>query len=217
MAAAVVETIGYLFDQARQPLFYLALFLIAVVWASSRIWRVRPLLKAYKLAEEGEKAVGQYLEKLRSEGYEIFHDVPGTGFNIDHVLIGPTGVYTVETKTWTKPPRGDAKIVFDGKVLTALGMKPERDPIKQSRGQVSWIATLLRESTGRRFAVRGVVLFPGWFVEQGDGALRETWVLNPKALPAFLGNAKGSLSPEDVKLAAYHLSRYVRGSSWETS
>jgi hypothetical protein len=217
LTAAVVETIGYLFNQPRQPVFYLVLFVIALSWVAWRIWRVRPALRAYKLAEEGEKAVGQYLEKLRSDGYEIFHDVPGGGFNIDHVLIGPTGIYTVETKTWSKPTLGDPKIVFNGESLTASGMKPERDPIKQSRGQVSWIATLLKESTGRQFTVRGVVLFPGWFVEQGEGTLKEIWVLNPKALPAFLGKAKVMLSPEDVKLAAYHLSRYVRGAEVDDS
>lgn len=210
MAAAVVETTGYLFDQPREPVFYLALFTVAFGWFAWRIWRIRPMLKAYKLAEEGEKAVGQFLEKLRAEGYEIFHDVPGGGFNIDHVVIGPAGVYAIETKTWSKPVTGEPRIVFDGETLTAAGRAPERDPVKQSRAQVSWITTLLMESTGRRFAVRGVILFPGWFVEQREGALKEIWVLNPKALPAFLGGAKTSLPPDEVKLAAYHLSRYVR-------
>jgi hypothetical protein len=37
---------------------------------------------------EGEKAVGQYLERLRARGYQVLHDIPGENFNIDHVLIG---------------------------------------------------------------------------------------------------------------------------------
>jgi len=57
----------------------------------------------------------------------------------------------------------------------------------------------------------GAVLFPGWYVEQGEGTLREIWVLNPKALPAFLSNSKQVLAPEEVKLGSFHLSRYVRG------
>lgn len=211
MAVALIETTGYLFDQPRRPVLYGVMFAAAFGWFLWRIKRIQPTLAAYKLAEEGEKAVGQYLEKLRAEGYEVFHDVPGGGFNIDHVLIGPTGVYTVETKTWSKPRSGEARIAFDGETLIAAGMKPDRDPVAQSRAQVSWIATLLKESTGRQYTVRGVVLFPGWFVEQGEGTLRETWVLNPKALPGFLGNAKESLAVEDVRLAAFHLSRYVRG------
>lgn len=211
LAAATIEVIGFAFNIPRAPFLYGALLAIALGYLVWRVWRIRPQLQALKLAAEGEKAVGQYLEKLRSEGYEVLHDVPGGGFNIDHVLIGPAGVITVETKTWSKPVGVEPKITFDGETLVAAGMQPERDPIKQSRGQVSWIKTLLKESTGRDFPVRGAVLFPGWYVEQGEGTLREIWVLNPKALPAFLSNSKQVLAPEEVKLGSFHLSRYVRG------
>jgi hypothetical protein len=52
------------------------------------------------LALTGERAVGQFLEeKLRPLGYHILNDLPGDGFNLDHVIIGPTGIYCVETKT----------------------------------------------------------------------------------------------------------------------
>ena len=40
---------------------------------------------------------------------------------IDHVIIGPAGIFTIETKTWSKPVRGEARIVFDGEKLTAGG------------------------------------------------------------------------------------------------
>jgi len=39
---------------------------------------------------------------------------------------------------------------------------------------------------------------------------REVWVLNPKGLPSFLENEAAILSAEDVKLASYHLSRFIR-------
>jgi hypothetical protein len=67
----------------------------------------------------------------------------------------------------------------------------------------------LKRSTGKRFFVRGVVVFPGWFVEQ-RGPRGDVWVLEPKALPAFIENAPAMIAPSDVELAAYHLSRYVR-------
>lgn len=69
---------------------------------------------------------------------------------------------------------------------------------------------MLEESTGRRFEVMPVVVFPGWFVEAAPGAQRAMWVLEPKALPAFIANEPKRLAPEEVKLAAFHLSRYVR-------
>jgi hypothetical protein len=216
LAAAVIETIGHFFNVPRRPFFYLALLAVAALYLAWRVWRVRPILRALKLAGEGEKAVGQFLEKLRHDGYEVLHDVPGGNFNIDHVLIGPGGVFTIETKTWNKPATSDPRITFDGEALLASGIQLDRDPIRQARGQVSWIRTLLKESTGQDYPVRGVVLFPGWYVEQAPEALRELWVLNPKALPAFLSHSRASLTQERVKLAAFHLSRYVRGVAEET-
>lgn len=192
------------------PWLMTSVALAAVAFAAWRFKRLRPRLHALRLAAEGEKVVGQYLEGLRARGYRVFHDIVGTGFNVDHVLIGPAGVFTVETKTWSKPRRGDARVVFDGARMEIGGREPDGRVVVQALAQARWMRELLAESTGKRMPVRPVVLFPGWFVEQGPGATREIWVLEPKALPAFLGDAPQVLSPEDVALASTHLSRMIR-------
>jgi hypothetical protein len=69
---------------------------------------------------------------------------------------------------------------------------------------------LLLESTGRKFDVMPVVLFPGWFIEQSASSRREIWVLEPKALPAFLEQEQMRLERDDASLAAFHLSRFIR-------
>jgi len=59
-----------------------------------------------------------------------------------------------------------------------------------------------------------VVLFPGWFIEPtAEARQSDVWVLNPKALPAFISNSGEQLTDEDVGLVGYHLSRFVRGTS----
>jgi hypothetical protein len=140
----------------------------------------------------------------------VIHDVVGDGFNIDHVVIGPGGVYSIETKTFSK--RIEGTVSFDGKSLKAAGYSPDRDPIVQGKAQAYWLKQLLAESTGRNVFVRPVVLFPGWFVEAEKGAMKDFWVLNPKALPQFLANEPETLSAEDVRLLTFHLSRYIRQS-----
>lgn len=207
---AAIEWWRYFNPHPPKPVLYSVFALLGVGYAAWLIWRERPRLRSLRLGSEGEKAVGQYLERLRDQGYQIFHDVLGPGFNVDHVLIGPAGVFTVETKTHSKPARGDARITFDGDRLLIAGFEPERDPIVQAKAQAAWLRTLLGESTGRKLAVRPVILFPGWFVEQGQGTTRDVWVLNPKALPDFLEHNASVLTPEDVKLASYHLSRIIR-------
>lgn len=42
------------------------------------------------------------------------------------------------------------------------------------------------------------------------GSFKEVWVLEPKALRAFLSKEPVRLSSEDVKLASFHLSRFIR-------
>lgn len=197
-----------------------AIFSIAaaggIAYATYRIWRNLPKLRNLRQAMEGERVVGQFLERLRQDGFQVFHDVVAEGFNVDHVLIGPPGVFTVETKTWSKPASGNAQVVLDGETLKIGSFAPDRDPIVQARAQASWLKQLLLESTGRKFEARPVIVFPGWFVAN-SGGFRDLWVLEPKALPSFLQNEPARLSPEDIKLASFHLSRLIRSTERERS
>lgn len=199
-------------DVAPSPRTFTFAAILLIVFTAWRFWKTVPRIRAIKQGIEGEKAVGQYLERLRGEGYQVFHDLIGAGFNVDHVLIGPAGVFTIETKTWSKPGRGEAKIKFDGEQLTVAGREPERNPVVQARAQSSWLKGLLSESTGHAYEVFPVVVFPGWYIEQGEGTLRNMWVLEPKALAKFLVNAPQRLDSEAIKLASFHLSRFVRSS-----
>jgi hypothetical protein len=207
---ALFEWVRFYFPNRLSPWILTAIAAAALLYCVFRVSRVWAQLKSLRQAREGERAVGQFLEQLRISGFEVLHDVLGDKFNLDHVLIGPKGVYTIETKTFSKAPH--SKVKFDGEVLLVDGWVPERDPVAQARAQANWLRGLLKESTGRAFKVRPVVLFPGWFVDHSPGAHRDVWVLNPKALLKFLENEQTAIASEDVKLAAYHLGRYVRAS-----
>lgn len=208
---AALEWWRWYTDMKPSPLVFTIAAGLALTYAVVRIWRALPRLRRLRQGLEGERAVGQFLERLRERGYVVFHDVVGAGFNVDHVLIGPKGVVTVETKTWAKPLTGQAKIVFDGETIRVGRALPDRDPVAQARAQASWIGSILAESTGQRIEVRAVVVFPGWFIETPKGAFKDVWVLEPKALPGFLDKEQVRLSRESVKLASFHLSRYIRG------
>lgn len=56
--------------------------------------------RAYRVGAKGEEAVGPRLEKLVGHGWQVLHSIPvGKGnSDIDHLLIGPGGVYTINTK-----------------------------------------------------------------------------------------------------------------------
>jgi hypothetical protein len=210
-AVTSVEWLGYWRHTPRQPWLFTIAALAATIWLAWRLVGVRARIRKLKLGRDGERAVGQFLDGLREGGARIFHDVPAEGFNLDHVVISTHGVYVVETKTITKPAP-DARVIYDGERVTVAGFQPDRDPVTQASAEATWLRRLLQQSTGREFPVRGVVVYPRWWIEQTNkDRPREVWVLEPKALPKFIENAPQLMSPEDVAMASYHLSRYVRG------
>lgn len=201
----------YFFPSPAKPYLFTLMAAAGIGYAAFLIVREKPRLDALRQARDGEKVVGQFLERLREDGFHVFHDLIGNDFNVDHVLVGPAGIFTVETKTFSKPARGNAKVTFDGENILVNGFRPDRDPVTQVRAQANWLRDLVLESTGRKVAVRSVVLFPGWWVDPTPASLKhDVWVLEPKALPAFLAQERETLKPEDVKLMSYHISRYVR-------
>jgi Nuclease-related domain len=211
---AAFEWIRVFLKWPPQPWLFTAMAVLICCFAVIKIKQIRGRVRILRQAEEGEKAVGQYLESFREKGYKVLHDIVAGKFNLDHVLIGPSGVYVIETKTISKPAKGQVVVEYDGEKVTVNGHTPDRDPVMQARALSRWLEELIRESTGKAFKVRPVVVYPGWYVsDQPKGV--EVWVLNPKALPAFLEHEHSTMSPEDVHLVCYHLSRYVRGCSVE--
>ena len=203
-------------DDRPHPLLYSLVAGIGIIYAIFRTSRSWKRLQSLKLGRDGERVVGQYLEQVREAGARVFHDIVGKDFNLDHVVLSTKGFFVVETKTWSKPARGDANITYDGEAIRANGETHDRDPIKQGIAQAAWLRDLLKESTGKAFAVKPVIVFPGWYVDSAAtraAKARGVWLLNPKVLTAFIAAEHGSIAAEDVKLAAYHLGRYVRMAS----
>jgi hypothetical protein len=205
-----LEWLRYCRSIPPKPMVYSAVALPALCYAAWRFFRVRSEVRNRQLGRDGEKEVGQTLEELREHGYLVFHDVLGEGFNLDHVLIGPGGVFTIETKTYSKSTTGRPTVLFDGETILIDRLKPDRDAITQAMAQATWLGELLRKSTGRRFEVRPVIVYPGWFVQNTARKSSQIWVLNPKGLPSFLDREPVRLSREDIHIASSHLDRFVR-------
>ena len=132
-----------------------------------------------------------------------------TDFNIDHVVISPNGIYLIETKTYSKPAKKESKISFDSDNVFVDRRVVDRQPIRQAKALSKWLQELLQKSTGEKFFIQPVILFPGWFVEPMKKG-QEVWILNPKALPTFIANEPVRLKETDVHLVTFHLSRYIR-------
>ena len=189
-----------------------SLFALGVtVYTVFKIKAARAELKQLRQGRDGERIVAEQLDALKEQGFHVIHDLTGDGFNIDHVVVSPKGIFTVETKTYSKPKKGNAKIIYDGETVTVGSFTPERDPIAQAKHQAGWLRRHLKESTGQDFPVRPVVVYPGWYVQQ-TVKHPKVWVLEPKALPSFIKHESVTLEKADVHLVSSRLKLYSRAS-----
>jgi hypothetical protein len=70
--------------------------------ALARLLNVHSDERAWRLGAKGERLVGTALAKLPSDWF-VLHDLPlGTsGANLDHLVVGPGGVFTLNSKYLT--------------------------------------------------------------------------------------------------------------------
>jgi hypothetical protein len=208
---AITDWYRYLTKLTVTPWLSTTFAIVTFIYALYRIRIIKMQVELLELARDGERAVGEYIDKLRAQGYSIFHDIVGEGFNIDHVLLSPSAIFTIETKTRSKPKAGTSKVSYDGQKILVDGFEQDRDTLVQAKAQSQWLRKVLLESTGKNYEVRPVILFPGWYIESSHSAQSSgVWVLNPKALPTFIQNIPKHISDPDLHLAAFHISRLIR-------
>jgi hypothetical protein len=206
---AFVEWVRWSLNAPYAPVLISICAVVVTIIAAWRIRRAVGLRRQQKLGLKGERYIGQFLQaELLPRDYFVIHDICIQDFNIDHAVIGPRGVFAVEVKTHSKPKRGKAQVAYDGKRVFINGWAPDRDPLIQARAGAKSLQQILESYTGRRVAVRPVVLYPGWFVEEPPGV--DTWVLNETRFLGYVEHEPATLTPEESRQLANALARYVR-------
>ena len=177
-----------------------SLVVAAGAWSAWAAWRLVAIGRVRRRLHEAlraEHAVAQYLQPLLARGWVIVHDIPADGFNIDHVAIGPNGVFAIETKSRKKPPR-DVKeghrVRFDGRALHFPDHSTSK-PVEQAQRQAHWLSRELTSGTGVPLKVVPVLALPGWFVESSvRQSAADGFVLAGKALEGFLPKASTGIA-----------------------
>lgn len=164
------------------------------------------------LGLEAEMAVGQELNHLMRDGYYVYHDFPAENFNIDHVAVGPGGLFAVETKGRFKPDRGrgkyDATVTFDGKQLKFPEWE-DRKFLEQARRQAVWLKRWASSAIGEPVEARPVLALPGWYVDQkarGDVTIYAG--KNPRGWATAQGNRV--LNDNQIKRIKHQLEQRCR-------
>jgi hypothetical protein len=121
----------------------------------ARVLGVHTDERAWRIGADGEEKIGNLLAKLarKDPRWRFVHAIPvgDRGSDIDHLVIGPAGVFSVNTK---HHPR--AKIWVGGNTLMVNGV---RQPyIRNSRHEAARAAKLLTAACGFPVQVEGLIV-----------------------------------------------------------
>ena len=160
------------------------------------VWAVRDGLKGlegYFKGARGEEAVALLLSNLPA-GDHVFNDLTcGRAGGIDHLVVGPNGLFVVETKCWSGNVTVEGeKILFNGKV-------PDRSPLEQVRASADALSQFLSEKAGVSPTVGAIVCFASNTLVPDVVRQGATWVCNASALLSVISGCAGRVSADDVE------------------
>jgi hypothetical protein len=189
------------------PKFWLWFAIAATVMAAVGYVRMIPKARRLVRGERGELKVAEALEELRPAGYRVFHHLCRDGYNIDHVVVGPAGVFAIETKFRS----GFGEIEFrNGEGLFVGGRKAEDDPLLQARRNARDVNAMLKDDCKIDPWVKPLVVFVG------DWRIKDKWrntdarVLTPDQIARYFEQQQRALTRSEIKLIASHLERSAK-------
>ncbi|MFE9650107.1 nuclease-related domain-containing protein [Streptomyces sp. NPDC006365] len=127
-------------------------------WARAVAWLLRRPVQgdSWQKGLAGERRVGAELDRLRRHGWRVLHSVPlPRDVDLDHLLIGPGGVFSINTKHHPKK----AVWVGDDAVKVNHG-KPE-PYTRKSRSEAQRVKRVLERHCGFPVPVEPVLVFVG--------------------------------------------------------
>src|SRR5215813_5729025 len=115
---------------------------------------IRTEARSFAIGAAGERKVGRMLNRIAAQhGWHVLHAVPvgQRGADIDHVVIAPFGVVTINTKA-------TRSTVWIGEYGIKVG-GTKVDYLWKSRAEGRRAQSLLSHATGLRVPVRPVIVF----------------------------------------------------------
>ena len=181
-----------------------------VLTSAAALLGIRTSAQSFAAGARGERIVGRQLNRWAARyGWHVLHAVPvgRRGADIDHVIIGPFGVVTVNTKA-------TAAAVWVGDYGLTIGGKPV-DYLPKSRSEAARASRLLGRATGLEVPVQPAIVFVGARrVTVRRGGPADVAVLpSPRALRHWLRKQRSVLQPGQMQ-TIYEAAR--RPPSWQS-
>ena len=170
--------------------------LVGLAVAALAGWRLRfrpsEQARTWQRGAHGEQRTARLLDRLTRDGFVVFHDlaVPGnTSANVDHLAIGPTGVFVIDSKQWT----GSVHQGADGLAWH------NHYRLDRTLETVCWEAETIGRLLGTR--IHPLLCVHGAHVQAGGLDTRGVAIVPARLLRSALGSDR-VLSDADVDLLA---------------
>jgi len=154
-------------------------------------FRTSPDTVAWRRGAAGERRTARLLAPLERHGWAVLHDlaIPGSAANIDHLVIGPGGVVTIDSKQY----RGQLHVDRDGMVWHG------RHLLVSALRTTLWEADQADEVLGiADLQVPAIVAVHGASVPRGVLRAEGVTVVPARRLPDLLQALPPVLGPERV-------------------
>ena len=161
---------------------------LAVGWGLR--FRPSPDAVAWRRGAAGERRTARLLGPLERHGWVVLHDlaVPGSRANLDHLVIGPGGVFVVDSKQY----RGRLQLDPSGRLWHG------RYPLAPTLRAVEFEADQAAQVLAYPQVVVPIVAVHGAKVPWGKVVTQGVPVVAAKRLPSMLRALPAVLGPEQV-------------------
>jgi hypothetical protein len=173
-----------------------------------------------KRARKAEKEVQAVLGNLDERQYAVFHGLYRGYGDIDHIVVGPTGAFIIETKS----NRGDVSVDEFGRLVIDHGDRPHKSYRQQAVQEAYQVKDYLAAHGVReQLFVQPVLAFPFASVPDGLhlGDIKTGSyipVLGTKAILQYIyqHKASGSITPDLVERCRVALQQWADNPDEET-
>lgn len=192
----------------------MCLAILLSLYGALRAYFMLKHLADLRLAYDGELSVGQELNELMLDGFCVYHDIQAEGFNIDHVVVGKSGVFAIETKTRSKRRSASGaeavEVLYDGDSIKFHNWRDIKI-LEQARAAAQWLERRITAAVGEQVIVFPAVAIPGWYtkrITKKSGPIVYNGK-NPRAIFPKCGQSD-TLSQEEINRIAYQIEQFCR-------
>jgi hypothetical protein len=155
---SAVEWTQRLAGAIPDPRFWTFLALIVTAYSGLQVFRLRRGFPQWVRRKQNDQEIASILERIRPKGFVAYRDAAADGAAINHVVIGPAGIYAVQAKgrsgSGVIDYRGEDELVFGDRIRDGRALP-------QTRAYAHALQAKLNESLQASHTVKPLVVVLG--------------------------------------------------------